>query len=133
MGMLRTLEAAVAVASPPAVVYDTWLSPAAHTAMTGQPSFLDARLGGQYTLWGGSVKGEFVFFKRPDRIAQTWRTPDFESHMEDSRLELTFHSALGGTRVQVVHAFIPAPLYQQFLFGWTKVLLPRLRELALPN
>lgn len=133
MSRLRTLEAAVLVASPPAVTYDTWLSPAAHTAMTGQPAFIDGRVGGRYTLWGGSVRGEFVFLSRPHRIAQTWRTPDFEGHMDDSRLELTFRPAQGGTRVQVVHAHIPAPFYDQFLFGWTQVLLPRLRELALPS
>jgi uncharacterized protein YndB with AHSA1/START domain len=133
MSRLRTLEAAVTVASPPAVVFDTWLSPAAHTAMSGQPAFIDGRIGGQYTLWGGSVKGEIIFLKPHQRIAQTWRTPDFDSHMEDSRLELTFHSAQGGTRVQVVHAHIPAPLYDQFLFGWTQVLLPQLRELSLPS
>lgn len=131
--MLRTLEAGVWVNASPAAVFDAWLSSSSHMAMSGQMAYIDARPGGYYSLWGGAVRGEFVYFKRPQRIAQTWRTVDFDPNAEDSRVELSFHPHQGGTRVVVVHAHIPPTLYDQFRFGWTEVLLPKLRELALPG
>ncbi|MEL6345335.1 MAG: SRPBCC domain-containing protein [Myxococcota bacterium] len=133
MNDLRTLEAGVWVAAHPAVTFDAWLSSATHTAMSGQPAFIDARPGGYFSLWSGSVRGEFVHLKRPQVIAQTWRTSDFPANADDSRVELRFRPHNGGTQVSVVHAYIPPALYDQFRFGWTQFLLPRLRELVLPN
>lgn len=133
MQSLRTLEAAVQVWAPPPVVFDAWLSPVTHTALSGQPAFLDARVGGRFLFWGGSVKGEFVHLSRPHVVAQTWRTDDFTAQMDDSRLEVSFRPAGAGTRLQIVHAWIPAPLYDQFVFGWTQHILPRFCEQVLPN
>ena len=130
---LRTLEAAVQIWSPPTAVFDAWISPVTHTALSGHPAFVDARVGGRFQLWGGSVKGEFVHLARPHVVAQTWRTDDFTAQMEDSRLEVSFKPVGAGTRLQVVHAWIPASLYDQFVFGWTQFILPRFRELVLPN
>ena len=133
MSLNRSLEAGVWVNADPAVTFDAWLSAATHTAMSGQSAYIDARPGGYYSLWGGSVRGEFVYLKRPQVVAQTWRTTDFPPHADDSRVELTFRAYRGGTQVSVVHTHIPPGLYEQFMFGWTKFLLPRLRELVLPQ
>ena len=69
-----------------------------------------------------------MFLQRPSVVAQTWRSEEFEPHMADSRLEVSFRRAPGGTRVGIVHTHIPPVFKEQFLYGWDQFLLPRITE-----
>ncbi len=62
---------------PPTTVYDTWMNGTQHSLMAEGVAVIDPKVGGQFSLWGGSVTGEFVYLRRPDRIVFTWRTEDF--------------------------------------------------------
>ena len=42
-------------------------------AFTRSKSVVDARRGGQFSLLGGKISGEFVELNRPNRIVQRWR------------------------------------------------------------
>ncbi len=129
--MPSSLHASIFITTTPQVVYDAWLDPIYHQAVSSAPALIDPRVGGLYSLWGGSITGEFVFLQRPSRIAQTWRTEDFEPWTPDSRLELRFLPQNGGTRMNVSQDQIPAGLYEQFRFGWERHLFPRLKGLGL--
>ncbi len=114
-------------------VFDAWLSERDQSLITGAPAIIEPRLGGLFSLWGGSVRGQIVFMKRPDVIAQTWRTDDFESHDEDSRLELRFLATAMGCQLQITQDKIPARSHQQFIHAWTTVLIPALKAWAVPT
>ena len=129
--MPRDLQLSTFIAAPPQVVYDAWLDPVFHQAISGAAAVIQPRVGGAYSLWGGSISGEFVFLQRPSRIAQTWRTEDFQTWQPDSRVEIRFLPQSGGTRFAVLQDQIPDPLLEQFRFGWSQHIFPRLMGLGL--
>lgn len=126
--MLSAIETGTLVPAAPAAVFDLWLDPVKIGLLTGGPAHIDASVGGHYSLFGGSVVGQYVFFERPRVVAQTWRTDDFGPHMDDSRLELVFARTAAGTMVRITHVHIPPHLKEQFLYGWDQFILPKLRE-----
>lgn len=121
------IELSVSLYAPPEAVFDAWLDPLRMRQITAAPARIDARVGGGYALWGGSIQGEFVYLDRPRRIAQTWRTEDFGPHMDDSRLELTFEGTVSGTRLVIIHGHIPVSLRELFVGAWRDHLIPRLQ------
>lgn len=129
---LQTIELATDLFVPPALVYDTWLDSARHSLLAQAPALIDPRVGGQYSLWGGAVTGEFVFLERPRVIAQTWRTVDFTADMDDSRLELTFEERVKGCHLRVVHGHIPKAMVGMFRTAWTQYYFPRMTTIGLP-
>ena len=125
---LSSLQTGTMVPAPPEAVFELWIDPVRLGLVTGGIAHIDASVGGHYSLFGGSVVGEFVFINRPHVVAQTWRTEDFDPRMEDSRLEVSFRRAAAGTQVGIVHAHVPPVFKEQFLYGWDQFLLPRIVE-----
>jgi activator of HSP90 ATPase len=125
---LSSLETSTLLFAPPSVVFDLWLDALRMGLIMGGPANIDGRAGGHYSLFDGAVVGEFVFLERPKVIAQTWRTHDFTSGMDDARLELSFGVAPGGTHLRAVQTHVPPTLREQFLYGWDHFVFPRLRD-----
>lgn len=128
---LATIELATELFVKPVDVYDTWLDSAKHSLLAQAPAHIDARVGGMYSLWGGSVYGELVYLERPRIIAQTWRTVDFTPDMDDTRLELTFEERANGTHLRVVHGHIPQAMLSMFRSAWTQYYFPRMTTIGL--
>lgn len=128
---LHTIELGTDLFVPAALVYDTWLDTARHSRLAQAPALIDPRVGGQVSLWGGSVTGELVYLERPRVIAQTWRTVDFTPEMDDSRLELSFEDRVNGCHVRVVHGHIPAAMVSMFRSAWTQYYFPRMTTIGL--
>jgi activator of HSP90 ATPase len=82
---------------------------------------------GQFELWNGAVKGQFLNIKKPKQLKMTWRTIDFESWMPSTQLTVDFQSRPNGCRVVITHEQIPSPLIEQFRFAWEQVYLPQMQ------
>lgn len=128
---LHTIELTTDLFVKPELVWDTWMDSAHHSLLAQAPAVIDPRVGGQYSLWGGSVFGEFVYLDRPRIIAQTWRTVDFTPEMPDTRLELAFEERVNGTRLRVTHGHIPSPMVRLFRDAWTRYYFPRMTTIGL--
>ncbi len=128
---LQTIELAVDLFVKPVQVFDTWMDSHLHSLLAQAPAVIDPRVGGQYSLWGGSVTGEFVHLDRPRLIAQTWRTVDFTPDMDDTRLELLFEERVNGTRLRVTHGHIPRPMVRMFKEAWTQYYFPRMTTIGI--
>lgn len=127
---LQSIELSVDLFVKPHLVWDTWMDSHKHSLLSQAPALIDPRVGGSYSLWGGSVVGEFVYLDRPKVIAQTWRTEDFTPDMDDSRLELTFEEKVRGTTVRVVHAHIPGAMVGMFRQAWSQFYFPRMTTIG---
>ncbi len=105
------------VPAPPRDLYDAWLDSAGHTAMTGAEAHASAEVGAEFDAWDGYISGTNLELGPGLRLVQAWRTQQFEADAGDSRVEVTFEEAGGGTRVTIRHAGIPdgQPDYEQ---GW---------------
>ena len=98
-------------------VYAAWLDSEEHSAMTGSPARVSAKVGGKFDAWNGYIRGKNLELEPSSRILQLWRTSEFEDSDEDSKLEVLFESAEYGTTVRIRHTQLPehGMQYQQ---GW---------------
>ena len=105
------------IPAAPQELFDAWLDSAGHTAMTGGEAHTTAEVGGTFDAWDGYISGTNLELGPGLRIVQAWRTQQFGADAADSRIEVTFEEADGGTRVSIHHTGIPdgQPDYEQ---GW---------------
>lgn len=126
--MRKHMELSTVLHAPPQLVWDAFFDPKQHELLTGAATVIRDQVGSTYSLWSGSVTGEVVFVEKPRRAALTWRTDDFAPHMESSRVELGLQSLAVGTRLTVIHGYIPQELFQQFTSGWKDFYFPKLQQ-----
>ena len=98
-------------------VYAAWLDSDEHSAMTGSPARVSAKVGDKFDAWDGYISGKNLELEPSSRILQLWRTSEFEDSDKDSKLEVLFESAEYGTRVRILHTQLPEH-GMQYLQGW---------------
>ena len=75
----------------PQEIYSTWLSSKGHSAMTGSPATVSAKVGGEFDAWDGYIHGKNLELEPGKRIVQSWRTSEFSADEPDSRIEITWN------------------------------------------
>src|SRR5262249_37557215 len=95
-----------------------WLDSAEHSAFTGGQATVDPTVGGRHTAWDGYIEGVNLELEHGRRIVQSWRSEDFPDDADDSRVEVRFEGADGGTRVTIVHTEIPEGQGEDYRRGW---------------
>ena len=76
-------------------------------AYTQAPATSDAKVGGAFTLWGGSVSGSYTELVADTKIAQTWRFSDWkDGDTSTVTIDLTSPS-YGVTVVKLVQTNVP--------------------------
>jgi activator of HSP90 ATPase len=105
------------IPATPAEVYRAWLDSAEHSAMTGSPARVSARIGDTFTAWNGYISGDNFALEPTRRIRQWWRTRDFKLADEDSLLEILFEPHAEGTLITIHHSLLPANGWQ-YRDGW---------------
>lgn len=109
-------------------LYRAFLDAREHAAFTGAPAAITARTGGKFSAFDGHVTGKLLELDAHQRIAMTWRTKDFPEEAPDSRVEILFHPATGGTRVTIAHEGLPAGSEERFMKGWRRFYLDPMRK-----
>lgn len=117
------IEMSWIVDAKPKAVYDAWTSSDGHTAMTGGGAEIDARVGGRFTAWDGYIQGETRKLEKNKRIVQTWRTADFSSRTDDSRIEVEFRAFKGKTQVWLRHTKLKKGDGAKYTVGWCQFYL----------
>jgi uncharacterized protein YndB with AHSA1/START domain len=105
-------------AATPERLYRAWLDSREHRAMTGGVATVVAEVGGEHSAWDGYIWGKILALEPPRRIVQSWRTAEFPGSSPNSRLEILFRRATGGTRVTPVHTQIPPGQGKKYEEGW---------------
>ncbi len=104
----------------PSALYRAWLDARTHAAFTGGGvATSEARIGGAFTAWEGYIRGTYLVLEPGERIVHAWRTTDFPAGAPDSRVEVLFEKARGGTRLTLVHAQIPSGQEGDYQAGWS--------------
>jgi uncharacterized protein YndB with AHSA1/START domain len=110
-----SIEVSGVIPASPEVLYEAWLDPEKHAAMSGAPATVDGDL---FTAWGGYISGRIVSAQPPAVIEQRWRTLDFPEDAPDSLLRVRFEAVPGGTRVSFEQSEIPAGQGENYEGGW---------------
>lgn len=116
--MPDSLRLTTVLAATPEQVYRAWLSSAEHSAFTGSPAEVEARVGGGHTAWDGYIVGRVLELETNRRIVMSWRTTEFPPGAPDSRLDILITPEMGGTLVTLVHTEIPQGDGKKYDEGW---------------
>lgn len=113
----NTIELRITFKISPERLYNAWLDSAEHSEMTGTSSVASAIAGAEFKAWDGYISGKNLELVDGRKIVQSWRTTDFLEEDPDSRLEIRFDPAPGGSVLTLIHSDIPEgqPDYAE---GW---------------
>ena len=99
-------------------IYQAWLDPTEHSAMTGGAATAEPRVGGQFSAWDGYITGRVLELEPGRRIVQAWRTNEFPDGAPDSRVEIVLEPIEGGTRIILHHTNVPDDQRSDYEQGW---------------
>ena len=116
------------IPATPEQIYQDWLSTKGHSAMTGSPAEVEARVKGKFTAWDGYIFGETLELKPNQRILQAWRTTEFPEESPDSRVEILLEAVKGGTKITINHSNIPKGQAEDYKQGWQDFYFKPMKE-----
>jgi activator of HSP90 ATPase len=105
----------------PAKLYELFMISAKHTAATGMPAKISAKVGGKWPAFSGMILGKNLVLIPNRMIVQTWRSSEWKKADPDSTLIVTFEkSADGGAQVDLAHVGVPEYDRDGVTQGWVK-------------
>ena len=118
--MPKQIILAASLPAPPDRLFDTYLDPEAHAAVTGSPVTIAARSGAPFQAFNGMLTGTILHLEPKRLIVQTWRSANFPADAIDSVLVLSFWPQAEGGRIELVHVNVPAEDFAGVSQGWEK-------------
>ena len=121
--MPRTIQLAASLPAPADRLFDMYLDPAAHSAITGYPVSIGPESGAQFHAFNKQISGHILAVVRARLIVQSWRSVKFHDHDPDSTLILMFTPEPSDPRqgrIDLVHLDVPDHDYQDVTEGWHK-------------
>jgi len=126
--MLKTIEQSVRFSASARELYDIYMDPAAHAAVTGGKVIISAKPGSKFAAFDGMLTGVTVFTIPGEFILQRWRSMMFHDTDLDSILILRFVQEGKRGRIDLVHANVPKHDYMGVNEGWEKYYWEPLRN-----
>jgi activator of HSP90 ATPase len=102
---------------PPAAVYRALMDSRRHTAFTGAPAKVDAKVGGRFSAWGPHLSGITVELVRDRRIVQAWRAENWPAGVY-SIATFELKRTASGTTLTFTQAGVPAKNLKSIDEGW---------------
>lgn len=113
-----TIKQTQFVNAPPKTVYNAFLDPRIHSAITGSKATVERREGGTCTAADGYIVGKYLRLQSGRRILQEWRTAEWPAQAPPSLVELRFNPVGDGTEVVMVQSQVPASQAPKYRRGW---------------
>jgi uncharacterized protein YndB with AHSA1/START domain len=118
--MSHTIMLGVDLPAKPAQLYDMYINPRLHAAITGFPVKIAARAGARFEAFGGALSGKVLQVVPGRLIVQSWRSTHFGKRDLDSTLVLAFLPHRRGGRIMLTHVNVAAQDYGGVSEGWAK-------------
>lgn len=100
-------------------LYDMYISPRGHAAITGMPVQISAKAGSKFSAFEGMLSGTMLATVSGRLIVQSWRSCNFGQADPDSTLILIFTALKANSaRIDLVHLNVPAVDYEGVSKGW---------------
>ena len=71
--MTRVIQQSVQFLAPPEELFEIYLDSKKHSEATGGAARMNRKAGGQFTAWGGQLRGRNLLIVPNQIIVQTWR------------------------------------------------------------
>ena len=119
--MRSVIRQSVVLPSSAESLFDMYLDPAAHAAITGRPVAIRAAVGAEFRAFDSQLSGTILAVLRPRLVVQSWRSTKFEDDDRDSTLILMFtQEGAGNCRIDLVHVDVPDHDFVDVSEGWHK-------------
>lgn len=117
--MGNTSHIAAELGARPAEIFDMYLDPRTHAAITSAPATVAPRAGTQFAAFGKTLRGRILHLLPKRLIVQSWRASRWNCNDLDSMLTLSLR-AIGRarTRVEIVHVNVPDHDFAGACQGW---------------
>ena len=116
--MPRTIHMAVFLPAPPEKLFDMYLDPKFHAAITGAPVSIGHRPGAPFRAFNGMLTGTILQVVPKRLIVQSWRAEGWKDSDIDSTLILIFCPEKKGARIELVHVNVADNDYSGVSEGW---------------
>jgi uncharacterized protein YndB with AHSA1/START domain len=116
--MPRTIHLAVALPATPDELFDMYLDPDRHAAITGEPVTIGTHVGAEFRAFDGALQGRILQVLPKRLIVQSWRASHWKASDIDSTLILTFWPQGRGARIELVHVNVADHDFAGVSEGW---------------
>jgi activator of HSP90 ATPase len=118
--MAKTIVQSVVLAASPDELFDSYVDPQRHAAITGAAVRIGSAPGAEFHAFNGVLSGRILDVVPKRLIVQKWRSSQWTIDDLDSILILTFWPAPAGGRIDLVHANVADHDYDGVNEGWEK-------------
>lgn len=126
--MLKTIEQSVHFSISAKELYDLYLDPKRHAAVTGGAVKISSKAGSNFSAFDGMLAGTTLSVVPGRLIVQRWRSTGWKETDIDSVLVLKFVQDGKRGRIDLAHVNVPAYDHAGVTEGWEKYYWRPLRE-----
>ena len=132
--MKKQIVQEVTLSAKPQQVYNLLTNSKLHAEFSGAPAKIDAKVGGKFTEYDGSLEGVNLVLEPGKRIVQAWRCKSFSDAADysvaDYRLEDTGD---GRTKVSFEQNGVPENCADDIANGWKAYYWEPMEKFLLAN
>lgn len=99
-----------------------------HAKFTGGPAKISRKVGGAFSVFGGSIRGRTVKLVKDNIIVQAWRMEEWPKNVS-SRVTFSLQKVNSGTRLTFTQSGIPAKEFASIRTGWNTYYWRPMKEL----
>src|SRR5215208_6326630 len=111
---MSVVQQSVVLPATAQALYDMYLDPRQHAAITGSPEVrIAAKEGAEFRAFDGRIAGRILALTSGRQIVQTWRSFEWLADDLDGTLVLRFSPDHGGGRIDSALVNAPEHLYQK--------------------
>lgn len=114
----RTLQLATVLPAPPGELFDMYLDPNMHEAITGAQATIAPKAGAAFNAFDGALTGTILQVKPKKLIVQSWRSSQWSRSAIDSTLVLTFWPEGENGRIELVQVNVADTDFAGVSQGW---------------
>ena len=118
--MPKSIQQTVRLPASPAELFDSYLDPKRHAAITGHPVTISTKPGSEFRAFDGMLSGRIVAVIPKRLVVQTWRSGKWKEKDADSILILAFSGDPGYGQIDLVHVNVADNDVQGVTEGWEK-------------
>jgi activator of HSP90 ATPase len=118
--MRSIISQSIVLPAPAATLYETYMDPVRHAALTGAPVQIGIEPGAAFRAFDGAITGTMLSVRPPLLVLQSWRSIHFLATDPDSTLILAFVPQGRDGRIELIHIDVPQQDYLGVTEGWEK-------------
>ncbi|MFX1325717.1 MAG: SRPBCC domain-containing protein [Promethearchaeota archaeon] len=126
----KVIKKEVIIKAAPHDVYEAFMDSKTHSKFTESKAKISREVGGDFSVFEGTINGKNLELVPDKKIVQTWRSEDENwSKGFYSTITIIFEAVEEGTLIKFTHVDVPESAYDSVKDGWTTYYWKPLKKL----